>query len=563
MLKNLSVPGRDVEENLPCIKVLGVGGAGGNAVDNMIAGGMSGVEFLICNTDAQALLKSRCEHRLQLGEEVTKGLGAGCSPDIGRQAAEESEDEIRAYLQDAQMVFLAAGMGGGTGTGSGPVIAKIAKELNILTVAVVTTPFLFEGKQRRRVAEKGVKELEGIVDTISVVNNQNLFCISSDSTKIQEAFATADEVLASSVRSITDLVTRPGVINRDFADVRSVMAKGGRALISTVETEGEDRAERAAEAVVLNPLLEKVDVATAQKLLIQVVGSEDLKLFEVQEIVDRIEEAVEGEPSVAFGYSLDKELKDRLRVSVVATGIENPDQDRENHGGSLGGGFGGREKYNLDEKNAHKNDDRAALWYDTHQRSRRKERGLDAETENNAHNERQNSSPVDSDEVNQNSRKGALGAGLQGGNGQFRSQLHQSMATQATAQAYNGSGKNFVSKNSSKNPNKNNYKHSDKGIDKNLGNGSDKNVGLKQSVMEVMKSFIGIKNESLPPASPVYLPRYESETTTLPFDEPAEASAEIQIAKQQQNSEAASQAGSDANGSHNIPIPAFLRKQRD
>ncbi len=552
MLKNLSVPGRDVEENLPSIKVLGVGGAGGNAVDNMIAGGMSGVEFLICNTDAQALLKSRCEHRLQLGEEVTQGLGAGCSPEIGKQAAEENEDEIRAYLQDAQMVFLAAGMGGGTGTGSGPVIARIAKELGILTVAVVTTPFLFEGKQRRRVAEKGVKEIEAIVDTISVVNNQSLFCISSDSTKIQEAFATADEVLASSVRSITDLVTRPGVINRDFADVRSVMANGGRALISTVETEGEDRAERAAEAVVLNPLLEKVDIATAQKLLIQVVGSGDLKLFEVQEIVDRIEEAVEGEPSVAFGYSLDKELKDRLRVSVVATGIENPDEDRESH--------------SVDEKNALKDVDRAAMWFDTHQRSRRKEREHDQQAQSDLPHEKQNSSIVRNGEVLQNGRKNAAPARAQG-SGQFRSELHQRMTSQATAQAHNASVKNLAGKNN-KDVGKNNYKpvykNDDKGIERNLGNGSDKNVGLKQSVLEVMKNFIGIKNGNLPPASPVYLPRYESETTSLPFVEPTEPRAGGLLAKQQQqNGEADSQVGLDANGGHNIPIPAFLRRQRD
>ena len=608
MLKNLSVPGRDVEENLPCIKVLGVGGAGGNAVDNMIASGMTGVEFLICNTDAQALLKSICEYRLQLGEEVTKGLGAGCSPDIGRQAAEENEDEIRAYLQDAQMVFLAAGMGGGTGTGSGPVIARIAKELGILTVAIVTTPFLFEGKQRRRVAEKGVKELEAIVDTISVVNNQNLFCISSDSTKIQEAFATADEVLASSVRSITDLVTRPGVINRDFADVRSVMAKGGRALISTVETEGEDRAERAAEAVVINPLLEKVDIATAQKLLIQVVGSEDLKLFEVQEIVDRIEEAVEGEPSVAFGYSLDKDLKGRLRVSVVATGIENPDQDRESH--------------SIDEKNAHRNVDRAAMWYDTHQRSRRKEPEQGAEAENNGASENLNSSRTDNEEAlgevgevgaalgetRQNAGKDTVAGGLRG-NGQFRSELQQRMTSkpmtqpiaqaivqsrggqsrgqsmeqsmtqplgQPLGQAHNSSGKNLASKNSNIEASKNNYKQSYKNNEKTLrqnlqenthgnlqGKNSNRNVGLKQSVLEAMKSFVGIKNESLPPDSPVYLPRYESDTTSLPFDQTAEESPGFHVAKQKPNGEGAGQAALDANGSQNIPIPAFLRRQRD
>ena len=556
MLKNLSVPGRDVEENLPRIKVLGVGGAGGNAIDNMIGNGMSGVEFLICNTDAQALLKSVCEHRLQLGEEETKGLGAGSSPQIGRKAAEENQDEIRAFLQDAQMVFLAAGMGGGTGTGSSPVIARIAKELGILTVAVVTTPFAFEGKQRRQLAECGVMELEGIVDTISVINNQNLFRISSDSTKMQEAFATADEVLASSVRSITDLVTRPGVINSDFADVRTVMANGGRALISTVETEGEGRAERAAEAVVLNPLLEKVDIATAQKLLIQVVGSEDLKLFEVQEIVDRIGQSIEGDHSVAFGYSLDKELVGRLRVSVVATGIENPDEEKND---------------------AARDDGRAAMWFDTHQRARRKEHENASEEEqmhsgfeNNVErhsnmrleqeeNSRQKTS-VDDKVASKGNGKANRNTPIisRRENSAFRNELNNRMSGQIlvknaeeTQTALRGrqDASNSVGNSGAKERKK----------------PSHKNIGGAQSILEVMKNFLGIKGDSLPPSAPVYLPRYEAETSSLPFEQSIDTQNAYQSAKQSNTPHSR-----NSNGQHSaqpngqpMAIPAFLRRQKN
>ena len=563
MLKNLSVPGRSVEENLPCIKVIGVGGAGGNAVDNMLAGGMSGVDFLICNTDAQDLLQSRCEQRLQLGEELTQGMGAGCNPVLGQQAAEESSDEIRAYLQGAQMLFLAAGMGGGTGTGAGPVIAKIAKELKILTVAVITTPFAFEGKQRRQVADQGVAQLEAIVDTLSVINNQNLFCISSENTSMQEAFATADEVLASSVRSITDLVTRPGVINRDFADVRSVMERGGRALISTVETEGEDRAERAAEAVVLNPLLEKVDIATAQKLLIQVVGSEDLKLFEVQEIVDRIGDSVQGEPSVAFGYSTDETLTGRLRVSVVATGIENPDNART----SLGENADGAQ---LEARN-----DKAAMWYDTHQRSRRRE-----------HEEQETTTPSQASEPSEhaasaeptyrasatsNATNGSTpadartdaGIGASAGTNAFRSTLRESMATTKAGETF--AATTSVGGVRSVRPRPSLTREGERAFDAGAARGTargaranggaggvassgkvERNVGVAQSVLDALRGFVGLRGSEIASSRPLYLPREGGETGSLPLEGIGETTA-----------------GAGHGEDKPVGLPAFLQRQRD
>ena len=556
MLKNLSIPGRSVEENLPCIKVIGVGGAGGNAVGNMLAAGMSGVDFLICNTDAQALLQSRCEQRLQLGEESTQGMGAGCSPALGQKAAEESSDEIRAYLQGAQMVFLAAGMGGGTGTGSGPVIAKLAKELGILTVAVITTPFAFEGKQRRQVADHGVAELEAIVDTLSVINNQNLFCISSDSTKMQEAFETADEVLASSVRSITDLVTRPGIINRDFADVRSVMERGGRALISTVEAEGEDRAERAAEAVVLNPLLEKVDIATARKLLIHVVGSEDLKLFEVQEIVDRIGDSVEGEPSVAFGYSKDESLTGRLRVSVVATGIENPDSARTSPDDAEDARFETR-------------NDKAAMWYDTHQRSRRREaeeQGMSTaspvanhSSEGVAESETTPRAAATSNGATNNATNSVTNAPFPATDGKtntgrdaFRSALRDSMATTKAAASSAAATSSGGVRNVRSRSNIREGEHTLEAGGSNgraggaTGNGKvERNVGVAQSVVEALKGFMGLGGPELPSSRPLYLPREGSETGSLPLETVREAAT--------------------ANHGDDKPIglPAFLQRQRD
>ena len=570
MLKNLSVPGRSVEENLPCIKVIGVGGAGGNAIDNMLAGGMSGVDFLICNTDAQALLQSRCEQRLQLGEELTQGMGAGCNPILGQQAAEESSDEIRAYLQGAQMVFLAAGMGGGTGTGAGPVIAKIAKELKILTVAVITTPFAFEGKQRRQVADQGVAQLEAIVDTLSVINNQNLFCISSENTSMQEAFATADEVLASSVRSITDLVTRPGVINRDFADVRSVMERGGRALISTVETEGEDRAERAAEAVVLNPLLEKVDIATAQKLLIQVVGSEDLKLFEVQEIVDRIGDSVQGEPSVAFGYSTDETLTGRLRVSVVATGIENPDNARTNS------------DHNAEGAQLEARSDKAAMWYDTHQRSRRREQEEQetttlSQSHSSAHPSVHPAEEISSAETtprssaSSNATNGATNsstpadartdAGIGAGANAFRSTLRESMAT---TKAGNSSA-TAISGVRSVRPRPSLTREGERAFDAgtaigaargaraNSGAGGvasngkvERNVGVAQSVLDALRGFVGLRGSEIASSRPLYLPREGGETGSLPLEGIGETTA-----------------GAGHGEDKPVGLPAFLQRQRD
>ena len=563
MLKNLSVPGRSVEENLPCIKVIGVGGAGGNAIDNMLAGGMSGVDFLICNTDAQALLKSRCEHRLQLGEELTQGMGAGCSPALGQQAAEESADEIRAYLQGAQMVFLAAGMGGGTGTGAGPVIAKIAKALEILTVAIITTPFAFEGKQRRQVADQGVAKLEAIVDTLSVINNQNLFCISSDNTSMEEAFATADEVLASSVRSITDLVTRPGVINRDFADVRSVMARGGRALISTVDAAGEDRAERAAEAVVLNPLLEKVDIATARKLLIHVVGSEDLKLFEVQEIVDRIGASVEGEPSVAFGYSKDEALTGRLRVSVVATGIENPDSANANPTDIP------------DETRS----DRAAMWYDTHQRARRHETQEQTQGQTQGQTREQTEVPLSSESqplppllseasaaapnglangATNSATNGATngsGADARAGRGTavFRSALRERMASKAgepSAVSAAGSGSVRAARAPSR-EREHRERTAEREMGEVVGGKVERNVGVAQSVLGAFRSFMGLRGPEVSSARPLYLPREGEETGSLPLGVVSEGHRHGHGHEHGQGDEKP------------VGLPAFLQRQRD
>ena len=328
MTINLSVPKAD-NQLKPRITVVGVGGAGGNAVNNMINAQLEGVEFIAANTDAQALISSLAPTRLQLGINITHGLGAGSRPDIGRAAAEEALDEIIAQLQSAHMVFIAAGMGGGTGTGAAPVIARLAREHGILTVGVVTKPFNFEGMNRMRVAEAGITELQQYVDTLIVIPNQNLFRVANEKTTFADAFAMADEVLYSGVRGITDLMVVPGLINLDFADIRTIMSEMGKAMMGTGEAEGEDRARRAAEAAISNPLLDDVSMKGARGVLINITGGPDLSLFEVDEAANRIGDEVDTNASIIFGSTIDPALQGKVRVSIVATGIEANGQMRE------------------------------------------------------------------------------------------------------------------------------------------------------------------------------------------------------------------------------------------
>jgi cell division protein FtsZ len=320
---NLSVPKNAGAPDLkPRIAVIGVGGAGGNAVNNMILSELEGVEFIVANTDAQALAGARTDRRIQLGKTVTQGLGAGSRPDIGRAAAEEALDDIGESLRGANMVFIAAGMGGGTGTGAAPVIAKAAREQGALTVGVVTKPFHFEGVHRMRVAEAGIEELEGHVDTLIIIPNQNLFRIANEKTTFAEAFSMADEVLYSGVRGVTDLMVMPGLINLDFADIRTVMTEMGRAMMGTGEAEGERRALDAAEAAINNPLLDEVSMKGAKGVLINITGGMDMTLFEVDEAANRIRSEVDEEAYIIFGSAFDASLDGKLRVSVVATGMD-------------------------------------------------------------------------------------------------------------------------------------------------------------------------------------------------------------------------------------------------
>lgn len=312
----------DLQELKPRISVIGVGGAGGNAVNNMITAGLKGCDFVVANTDAQALMGSQAENRLQLGLRITQGLGAGSRPEIGRAAAEETLEQIETSLDGAHMCFIAAGMGGGTGTGAAPIVAKAARERGILTVAVVTKPFDFEGPKRMRQAEEGIAELHKHVDTLIIIPNQNLFRVADRSTTLQQAFGLADHVLHSGVRSITDLMVMPGLINLDFADVRTVMSEMGKAMMGTGEAEGENRALEAAERAINNPLLDEVSLRGAKGMIINVTGGYDLSLFEVDEAVTHIRGLIEGEPNIIFGAAFDENLEGRVRVSVVATGIE-------------------------------------------------------------------------------------------------------------------------------------------------------------------------------------------------------------------------------------------------
>ena len=312
----------ETTELKPRITVFGVGGAGGNAVNNMINSELDGVEFVVANTDAQALVHAATERRIQLGGTLTQGLGAGSKPEIGRAAAEETIDEIMAQLDGSHMVFIAAGMGGGTGTGAAPVIARAARDNGILTVGVVTKPFQFEGPNRMRLAEKGIEELEQYVDTLIIIPNQNLFRVANEKTTFADAFTMADEVLHSGVRGVTDLMVMPGLINLDFADVRSVMSEMGKAMMGTGEAEGERRSLDAAEAAISNPLLDDTSMAGANGVLINITGGMDMTLFEVDEAANRIRAEVDSDANIIFGSTFDPTMDGKMRVSVVATGID-------------------------------------------------------------------------------------------------------------------------------------------------------------------------------------------------------------------------------------------------
>ena len=311
------------QENRPRITVIGVGGAGSNAVNNMIAGDLGGVEFVVANTDAQSLFQSLCEHRVRLGVNITQGLGAGARADIGKVAAEEALDDIQSYLAGNNMVFIAAGMGGGTGTGAAPVIARAAREHGILTVGVVTKPFHFEGSQRMLVAEQGIQELHQFVDTLIVIPNQNLFRVASEETTFADAFGMADDVLHAGVRGVTDLMVNPGLINLDFADIRTVMGTMGKAMMGTGEAEGENRAMNAAEAAINNPLLDNASIEGARGVLINVTGGTDVTLHEVDAAATRICKQVDEDATIIFGTSLDPKMDGHMRVAVIATGIDS------------------------------------------------------------------------------------------------------------------------------------------------------------------------------------------------------------------------------------------------
>ena len=312
----------ETTELRPRITVLGVGGAGGNAVNNMIASKLEGVDFVVANTDAQALAQSKAQRRIQIGAQLTEGLGAGARPDVGRAGAEESLEEILEQLAGSHMVFITAGMGGGTGTGAAPVIARAVREQGILTVGVVTKPFAFEGDKRMRIAETGIEELQAFVDTLIIIPNQNLFRVANDRTTFSQAFAMADDVLHSGVRGVTDLIVMPGLINLDFADIKTVMSEMGKAMMGTGEAEGEERALKAAEAAISNPLLDDVSMKGARGVLINITGGPDMMLFEVDQAANRIRAEVDPDANIIFGGTILENMEGRLRVSVVATGIE-------------------------------------------------------------------------------------------------------------------------------------------------------------------------------------------------------------------------------------------------
>ena len=320
MTLNLTMP--DEGDLKPRITVFGVGGAGGNAVNNMIDKELEGVEFVVANTDAQALQQSKSESRVQLGVKVTEGLGAGARATVGAAAAEESIEQIVDHLAGAHMCFITAGMGGGTGTGAAPIIAQAARELGVLTVGVVTKPFQFEGAKRMRQAEEGVEQLQKMVDTLIIIPNQNLFRLANEKTTFTEAFSMADDVLYQGVKGVTDLMVRPGLINLDFADVRAVMDEMGKAMMGTGEADGEDRAIQAAEKAIANPLLDEISLRGAKGVLINITGGHDLTLFELDEAANRIREEVDADANIIVGSTMDETLDGGMRVSVVATGID-------------------------------------------------------------------------------------------------------------------------------------------------------------------------------------------------------------------------------------------------
>ncbi|MBN9589973.1 MAG: cell division protein FtsZ [Alphaproteobacteria bacterium 64-11] len=318
----INLKATETHELRPRITVLGVGGAGGNAVNNMIEARLDGVDFVVANTDAQALAQSRATRRIQLGASTTEGLGAGAQPDVGRAGAEESLPEIMEQLAGSHMVFITAGMGGGTGTGAAPVIARAVREAGILTVGVVTKPFAFEGGKRMQAAERGIADLQQYVHTLIVIPNQNLFRVANDRTTFAQAFAMADEVLHAGVRGVTDLIVMPGLINLDFADIKSVISEMGKAMMGTGEAEGEDRAQKAADMAISNPLLDDVTMKGARGVLINITGGPDLMLFEVEQAANRIRAEVDPDANIIFGNTILEDMEGRIRVSVVATGID-------------------------------------------------------------------------------------------------------------------------------------------------------------------------------------------------------------------------------------------------
>ncbi|MFC7476112.1 cell division protein FtsZ [Dankookia sp. GCM10030260] len=322
MTLNLTLPVAQHTDFSPRITVIGVGGGGTNAVNTMIAMGLEGVEFVVANTDAQSLVHSKAERRVQLGPHLTQGLGAGAKPEIGRAAAEEATEELQKHLDGVHMVFVTAGMGGGTGTGAAPVIARMARERGVLTVGVVTKPFDFEGGKRKRAAELGIEELQSVVDTLIIIPNQNLFRMANERTTFAEAFKMADAVLYDGVRGVTDLMIKPGLVNLDFADIRTVMAEMGKAMMGTGEAEGDDRAVKAAEKAISNPLLDDASLRGARGVLINITGGYDMTLYEVEEAASRIRKEVDEDANIIFGTSVEDDLNGRLRVSVVATGID-------------------------------------------------------------------------------------------------------------------------------------------------------------------------------------------------------------------------------------------------
>ena len=318
----LAVPNKDVVQLKPRISVIGVGGGGGNAVNNMIEKKLEGIDFIVANTDAQALENSKTQRRIQLGLNTTKGLGAGARPEIGKLAAEEALDDIKRELEGANMVFITAGMGGGTGSGAAPVVAKTAKEMGILTVGVVTKPFHFEGKKRSQTADSSLQTFTKEVDSIIVIPNQNLFRIANKDTTLVDAFIMADNVLYDGVRSITDLMMKPGLINLDFADVKAIMENQGKAIMGTGEAEGENRAIKASEQALSNPLLDDCSMKGAKGVLINITASQDVTIMEINDAVNRIKDEVDEDANIIFGSSFDDTLEGKIRVSIVATGID-------------------------------------------------------------------------------------------------------------------------------------------------------------------------------------------------------------------------------------------------